>query len=385
MRSRVRELFRERFGGEPAAVVRAPGRVNLIGEHTDYNEGLVLPCAVDRETVVAVGPRDDRRFRVFSREWGEERGFDAERLERGGGWDDYVRGVVFALQERGIALPGADLAIASEVSPGSGLSSSAALTVGVVTALDRCHALRLDPVERARVAHRAESGFVGVPCGIMDPWASALGRRDAALRIDCRSGAVRFVPVPAGRAGLLVAHSGVARRLADAGYGDRRGECATALAAARRAGVAPPDARALRDLAEEDLPALSRVLDAPLLRRVRHVLSENRRVDAAVAALAGGDMAAVGALLREGQRSLRDDFEVSLPELDALCAIADRHPAVYGSRLTGAGFGGCTLHLCDPDAAEEVAEALATGFSDRFGRRPEIQRVRPAPGAGAVE
>jgi galactokinase len=385
VRSRVRKLFRERFGRAPEALVRAPGRVNLIGEHTDYNEGLVLPCAVDRDTVVASGPRSDRSFRVFSREQGAVRGFDADRLERGGGWDDYVRGVVFALEERGIALPGADLALASEVSPGSGLSSSAALTVGVVTALDRCHALGLGPLERARVAHRAETGFVGVPCGIMDPWASALGRSDTALRIDCRSEAVTHVPLPAGRASLLVAHSGVERRLAEGGYADRRGECATALAAARRAGVAPPRARALRDLDEEDLPALSRVLEPHLLRRVRHVLGENRRVDAVVSALECGNLAAVGALLSEGQRSLRDDFEVSLPELDTLCAIADRHPAVYGSRLTGAGFGGCTLHLCVPDAADDVTAALARGFAERFGRHPEIRLVHPAAGAGVVD
>jgi galactokinase len=385
VRSRVRELFHERFGRAPETLVRAPGRVNLIGEHTDYNEGLVLPCAVDRETVVAVGPRDDRSFRVFSREQGEVRGFEADRLERGGAWDDYVRGVVFALEERDVVLPGADLALASEVSPGSGLSSSAALTVGVVAALDRCHALGLGPLERARIAHRAESGFVGVPCGIMDPWASALGRRDTALRIDCRSESVTHVPLPVGRVSLLVAHSGVGRRLAEGGYADRRGECATALAAARRAGVAPPGARALRDLEEEDLPALSRVLEPHLLRRVRHVLGENRRVDAVVSALECGDLAAVGALLSEGQRSLRDDFEVSVAELDTLCAIADRHAGVYGSRLTGAGFGGCTLHLCAPGAAHDVAAALSRGFAERFGRHPAIQIVRASAGAEVVE
>ncbi len=231
-------------------------------------------------------------------------------------------------------------------------------------------------------AHRGESQFVGLGCGIMDPFASALGRRDALLRIDCRSLETRTVPLPGDRVRILIAHSGVRRALTERGYRDRVDECRCALEAARAAGVAPPGATALRDLAPERLPELERRLEPVLFRRVRHVIRENARVDAMCAALEAEDFAAAGALLREGMRSLREDFEVSTPELDALCEIADAQPGVFGSRLTGAGFGGCALHLVDADSAPAVEEALAAGFERRFGRRPPVWAVVPGDGAG---
>ena len=381
MRSALVREFRSRFGRAPEIAARAPGRVNLIGEHTDYNEGLVLPCAIDRETLVLAGRRGDSRVRVFSRERAEERHFDARAPEPGGGWLDYVQGVVFALRERDSRLQGFDLALASDVPEGSGLSSSAALELAVATALDASQGLGLDARELARLAHRAENGFAGVACGIMDQFASALGRRGHALRLDCRSQGVEMVPLPATDVALLVANSGTKRALASAGYGNRVAECQRALAAAREAGVAPPEARALRDLSPPDLPALARVLEPLLLRRARHVVTENERVDATCTALHAGDWETVGALLREGMRSLRDDYEVSTPELDALCELADALPGVYGSRLTGAGFGGCTLHLVAPGAAPELAEALAAGFERRFGRRPPAWVVTASDGA----
>jgi galactokinase len=218
----------------------------------------------------------------------------------------------------------------------------------------------------------------------MDPFASALGRRDAALRIDCRSEEVELVALPASRLRILVAHSGVRRELVAGGYARRVAECRAALEAARRAGLVPAAARALRDLAPDALPALAGALEKPLARRARHVVSENARVDAACRALRDGDLAAVGALLREGMRSLREDFEVSTPELDHLCAAADALPGVYGSRLCGAGFGGCTLHLVEPDAVAEVAAALSASFEHRFGRRPPLWAVCPADGAAPV-
>jgi galactokinase len=272
--------------------------------------------------------------------------------------------------------------VASAVPRESGLSSSAALCVAVARACERAFGLGLAAADVARVAHRAESGFVGVACGIMDPFASALGRRDHALRIDCRSEEVTPVPLGGGRLRLVIAHSGVRRALAHGGYGERVAECAAALAAARAAGVAPPGARALRDLGVKDLPALERALEPLLVRRARHVVTENARVEAFCLALARGDLASGGALLREGQRSLRDDYEVSVPELDALCEIGDALPGVFGSRLSGAGFGGCTLHLVEPERAEAVAEALAAGFERRFGRRAATLLARPADGAG---
>lgn len=377
----LRAQFESRFGRPPEVGARAPGRVNLIGEHTDYNEGLVLPCAIDRQTVALLARRQDGRARVFSRERGELRCFESAAPERSGDWLDYVQGVVFALRERGIEPHGFDLAIASDVPEGSGLSSSAALELAVATALDACEGLGLGARERARLAHRAENGFAGVPCGIMDQFASALGRGDHALRLDCRSQSVEAVPLPAAGVALLVADSGAKRALASAGYAERVAECRHALAAARQAGVAPPEARALRDLSPADLPALAGVLEPPLLRRARHVLTENERVDATCRALRAGDWETAGSLLGAGMRSLRDDYEVSTPELDALCSLADGLPGVYGSRLTGAGFGGCTLHLVAPGAAPELAEALAASFERRFGRRPPVWVVAASDGA----
>jgi galactokinase len=355
--------------------------VNLIGEHTDYNDGLVLPCAIDRDTRVLAAARDDGRVRVFSREQGEERSFALARLEKAGDWADYVRAPAFSLAARGLALPGLDLAVASDVPPGAGLSSSAALGVAVARVFVRAAGHVLSARELADAVHAGESRFLGVGCGILDPYASALGRRDVALRIDCRDRSVEEVPLGAGRVALLVAHSGVTRGLTDGRYGERVAECQAALAAARAAGVAPADACSLRALGPGDLPALARTLEARLFRRARHVIRENERVDAFATAVRAGDLAAAGALLSEGMASLRDDYEVSVPELDQLCALGDAAPGCHGSRLTGAGFGGCTLHLVEPHAVDAVARALREGFARSFGREPSLWTVRPFDGA----
>jgi len=379
--------FEAHFGRAPELGARAPGRVNLIGEHTDYNEGLVLPCAIDRDTFALGARRDDGRFRVWARDLEETVDFAAAAPERQGGWIDYVQGVVFALLEQGFEIGGLDLAIGSRVPLQAGLSSSAALTVSVITLIDRAFELELDALTRARLAHRGESHFAGVGCGIIDPFASSLGRRGRALRIDCRTQVVTEVPVPGEAVRMLFAHSGVTRELAgdQSAYKKRVGECRAALEAARAAGVAPPGATMLRDLGLSDLPALEAALDPLLLRRARHVLTENARVDACCAALESSDLQAAGQVLIEGQRSMRDDFEASVPELDALCAIADAHPGVFGSRLTGAGFGGCTLHLVEPAATDEVRASLESGFERRFGRRPPILEVVASDGASELD
>jgi galactokinase len=381
------ERFGALFGREARVVVRAPGRVNLIGEHTDYNDGLVLPCAIGRSMWAAAAPREDGRVRVHSRELSPGPGApDAVVTLRPGGprtgeWTDYVQGAMAVAGERaGEGLPGLDLVLASDLPRESGLSSSAALGVALMTVFDRAAGLGLDAEARARGAHRLETEFVGLSCGIMDPYASALGRRGHALRIDCRSLEVEAIPFP-DTLRILVAGSGVRRRLVSGGYGDRRAECEAALRATREVwGDGTPPA-SLRDVPEERVPELEAALPPIPFRRLRHVISENRRVDAFCAALRAGDPVRAGALLREGQASLRDDFEVSVPELDALCALADAEPGVLGSRLTGAGFGGCTLHLVEAGAAPAVADRLAEGFRARFGRRPPIFEVAPADGA----
>ncbi len=374
--------FETRFGRTPEFGVRAPGRVNLIGEHTDYNEGLVLPCAIDRDTIALVARRPDSRIRVYSREFDAEATFDARAPSRVGGWVDYVQAVVFAFAERGVEVRGLDLAIASRLPREAGLSSSAALGLAIAAAVDRAQALGLDARERALLAHRGESEFVGVGCGVMDQFASALGIRDHALRIDCRTLDVRPIPLPGSQLRILIADSGVRRALAERGYRERVSECRRAFEDARAAGLTPRGARSLRDLSEADLAAGERRLEPRLWRRARHVVSENRRVDAVCRALERADLPAVGALLREGMRSLREDFEVSTPELDALCELGDEQPGVFGSRLTGAGFGGCTLHLARAEAAPQAGEAIAAGFERRFGRRPAIVAVTASDGAG---
>ncbi len=396
LRERADCEFRARFGRAPTHAARAPGRVNLIGEHTDYNDGLVLPCAIDRATLVLAAPRDDGVLRVFSCEQAAEASFSLPEFLRAGaasealsspptlssppGWADYVRAPALALAEAGLHVRGADLAIASDVPLGAGLSSSAALGVAVTLALAGVSELALTPRAVADLAHRGENYFVGVGCGILDQYASALGERDHALRIDCRTRSVAALPLPA-QALWLVADSGAHRELARGGYRERVAECAAALAAAKRAGVAAPEAGALRDLAPSALPALARALPELLLRRARHVITENARVDAFAAALAAGDLAEVGALMRASHASLQRDYAVSTRELDALCALGDAADGCYGSRLTGAGFGGCTLHLVAPGAAAAVTRALEAGFAAQFGRTARVWRVRASEGA----
>ena len=350
--------FERRFGRAPEFSARAPGRVNLIGEHTDYNDGLVLPCAIDRHTLTLGVKRGDDRWQAYSREMDELREFDARAANPPGGWIDYLWAVVRAFRAAGHPVGGINVAISSAVPVGSGLSSSAALMVSVATLVDRMIGSGLAPRELALVAHRAESTFMGVGCGVMDPFACALAEPGRALRIDCRSLEVEAVSMPENLR-LLIAGSGVERGLVEAGYRERVDECKAALVEARRAGIASPEAPSLRELTVGDLPALERALSTQSFRRVRHVVRENERVDCACAALRAGDLAELGRTLKAGMRSLREDFEVSTPELDRLCEVGDATRGVYGSRLTGAGFGGCTLHLLDERHLESAIAALA--------------------------
>jgi galactokinase len=364
--------------------VQAPGRVNLIGEHTDYNGGLVLPFAIDRRTVAIAARRTDARLRVHSTSLDATGEIDPVAPVKHRDWTDYVAGVAAIFAREGIAVPGLDVAIASDLPREAGLSSSASLEVAIATLLGIASGRALDAATRARIAHRAENEFVGVPCGRMDQLASAFGRRDHALRIDCRDFSVRPVPLPADRVRVLLVDSGVRRRLTGGDYGRRRAECEEGLARARETGLAPRDAATWRDVDPARLGDLAHTL-APLhFRRARHVLTENARVDATCAALERGDVAGAGALLRAGMASLRDDFEVSCAELDALCAIADATPGCFGSRLTGAGFGGCTIHLVDPARADAVADAVRRGYAERVGRTPAIWTVTAADGAGPL-
>lgn len=376
------EALSSRLGRGPDVVARAPGRVNLIGEHTDYEGGLALPFAIDREVAAALARRDDGRARVVSCQEAEAVAFDPAAPRRRGDWSDYVQGVVAALSETGVRVGGFDLALGSSVPVGAGLSSSAALQLAVATALDAAFGGGLDAEARARAAHASEHRFVGVACGILDSFASALSRPGHALRLDCARETVRHVPLPGERVRVLVADSGVPRTVAGSAYAQRVAECRAARTTA--ADVLGRPVASLGELASEDLPRLEAGLSSDAVRRVRHVVTENARVDAMCAALAAGDFAAAGALLQAGQSSLRDDYEVSTPELDALCEIGDATGGVWGSRLTGAGFGGCTLHLVDTERAAAAAESLADAFAGRFGRRPPVWTVAAVGGASVL-
>ncbi len=380
----VRSVFEGRFGRAPEWGARAPGRVNLIGEHTDYGGGLVMPCAIDRDTVCFGAPRGDRRLRVFARDLDETAEFDLDAPTRQDGFVDYVQAVVWSLAESGHDVPGLDLVVSSRVPPESGLSSSAALGLAVIGVLQQAAGLGLDLETQARIVHRGECDFVGVGCGLLDQFASALGRRDHALRIDCQTGAWRAVPMPPGELAILLVHSEVERALAGGAYRQRVDECAAAVAGARAAGIGGAGLEALSDLSVEHLPALERVLDPVPFRRARHVLTENARVDAFVAALEAGDLGALGPILHAGQASLRDDYEVSVPQLDALCTWGEATEGVIGARLTGAGFGGCALLLVRPAATQSVAAAMQARFAERFGRTPRVFAVHVGDGAAPI-
>ncbi|MBW2229551.1 MAG: galactokinase [Deltaproteobacteria bacterium] len=373
--------FRGRYGRPPRVLGCAPGRVNLIGEHTDYTEGLVLPCAIDRHTLVLAAPAAGDRIRVFAEDLEAGVEIEAGAPRRSGDWSDYVKAVVDSLAALGHRVPALDMTIASRLPMRSGLSSSAALGLAVARAFDRAAGLGLDSRTLAELVHRGECEFVGIGCGILDQFASALGRRGHALRIDCRTRAVLERPFAGEGLALLILHSGVERRLADGLYGQRVAECQAAIAAARQHGIAKPGDRTLRDLTPQLLPALERDLEPVLFRRARHVVTENARVDDFCAAMERGDSDALGQILAAGQRSLRDDYAVSTPELDAQCEMAEDVPAILGSRLTGAGFGGCTLHLVRAGREAEADELMSAACVRRFGSRPRRWIVTPCDGA----
>ena len=378
----VAAAFQEIHGSLPR-LFRAPGRVNLIGEHTDYNDGFVLPVAIDRDTVVGAAPRQDRRLRVRSLNRGEVAEFDldAPPERQRGIWLDYVEGVARVLEARGHRLGGAELVLRSDVPPGAGLSSSASLEVSVGLALLSIAGHRLPPIELAQAGQAAEHEYVGAQCGIMDQLVAVMGRPAQAVLIDCRSLEARPVPLALGRARLLVVDSGVKHELASSAYNERRVECGEAVARLR---AGRPDLRSLRDLETDELGALSSLLPPALLRRARHVVSENRRTLDAAAALTGGDLVTVGKLMAESHRSLRDDYEVSCAELDLLVETAASQPNVAAARMTGGGFGGCTVNLVDEAAVGVVVGAVSEAFDRRFGRWPRTFVAQAAGGAGEI-
>ena len=354
----ARRAFVETYGGEPR-LFRAPGRVNLIGEHTDFNEGFVLPLAIEHSTVVAAAEGAGRRVRVRSLNLDESAEFDLDRPgePRRGLWLDYVEGVARALEETDVRLRGADLVVHSDVPAGAGLSSSAALEVSVGLALASVSGERVGPVALALAGQRAEHTYVGTMCGIMDQFVAALGREGHALLIDCRTLEATPIPVDTTDALVVICDSRVKHELASSEYNQRRAECerGAELFAAELPGV-----RALRDVGVEDFIRHEHSLPEPLRRRCRHVVTENARTLAAAEALRRGDGAEVGRLMYESHRSLRDDFEVSCRELDVLVGAASQVEGVLGSRMTGGGFGGSTVSLVRRASLESFQKKVAS-------------------------
>lgn len=377
LKDKTARLFEQKFGMEASHHFRAPGRVNLIGEHTDYNDGFVLPCAIDYDTVVAAGPRSDNQIVVIAADYGGQVSSFKLRpdipLDNVAPWSNYVRGVAWGLIQRGYQLQGANLVIAGNVPQGAGLSSSASLEVVVGTALAYLSELGLDGKTIALNGQQAENDFVGMKCGIMDQFISALGQKEQALLIDCRSLAYQAVPIPAGTA-IVIANSNVKRGLVDSEYNTRRRECELAAA---HFGVP-----ALRDVPPDLFAQHKAELDKTVAKRARHVITENARTEAAAAALNQGHLNQMGRLMSESHRSMRDDFEITVPPIDALVEIIGAVVGRSGGvRMTGGGFGGCVVALAPQTLVPEIKAAVARHYPAASGLEATVYVCRASAGA----
>jgi len=376
-RERVQTRFRAEFGDEPACIVRAPGRVNLIGEHTDYNDGFVFPMAIDRATFIALRPREDREVYAISLDMDDRREFalDALPSPTETEWIDYLVGVAWSLQERGYDLRGWEGVVGGDVPIGSGLSSSAALELATARAFYEVSAFEWDARSMALACQAAENEWLGVQCGIMDQMISAAGLRDRALLIDCRSLETASAPLPPDTV-VVILDTNTRRGLVDSAYNERRAQCE---AAARHCGL-----KALRDV-DSDLFARREGELRPVMRaRARHVITENERTLRARAAMLAGDAATLGQLMIASHISLRDDFEVSSPALDAIVACANADAACYGARMTGAGFRGCALALAGADGVESFLARVGACYRDATGNEPILTVTGASRGAETV-
>ena len=378
----VRSEFVRLFGEEPR-LYRAPARINIIGEHLDYNGGCVLPSAVDLFTWAAVSPRSDRLLEIHLCHDGSRRRIALTDLHRDGSGSvtEYLKGVAWAMRSAGIEPQGCNLVIGGNIPLGGGLSSSASLELVVAAVLADRAGVKADREQLALLCHRAEAEFVGVQCGIMDQYAIALGESGHAMMLDCRSQRFELLPLPA-RAKFLVVHSGVSRRLPAGGYNSRRDECAVAL---ELLGQAIPGLRFLAELEPDQVSDNRTRLGDRLFRRCRHVVSESRRVREATRAMHADDLDRLGSLINESHDSLRDDYEVSCRELDALVNIARTCDGVLGSRMMGGGFGGCTISLVRPDELAETSRRIGLEYSKVLGSEPWMHVVGPAGPVVALE
>ncbi|MHA0984865.1 galactokinase [Kosakonia cowanii] len=371
-------LFAETFGYPATHTIQAPGRVNLIGEHTDYNDGFVLPCAIDYQTVISCKARDDRTVRVIAADYDNQRdefSLDAPIVAHDSQqWSNYVRGVVKHLQQRDASFGGADLVISGNVPQGAGLSSSASLEVAVGTVFQQLYHLPLDGAQIALNGQEAENQFVGCNCGIMDQLISALGKKGSALLIDCRSLGTKAVSMPEGVA-IVIINSNFKRTLVGSEYNTRRQQCET--------GARFFQQKALRDVSLDQFNAVANELDPLVAKRVRHVLTENARTVEAAAALEKGDLQRMGELMAESHASMRDDFEITVPQIDTLVEIVKATIGDKGGvRMTGGGFGGCVVALVPEALVTEVKQAVESQYEAKTGIKETFYVCKPSQGAG---
>jgi len=361
----ITQRFRERFDAKPQVIASAPGRVNLIGEHTDYNDGFVLPMAIDRRLDVAIARRRDHRVTVWSEEFAEGAELDEDQSDRGNPWSAYVAGVFYGARTLLGLLPGMNVLIGRGIPVGAGLASSASLEMAVARAIWAVAGAAWDPVAAARLGQRVESNHLGVRSGIMDQIAVTFGKAGHSLLIDCRSLAVAPAPMPRDVA-IVVMDTGMRRALTSSAYNERRTACETVVAVMQRD---DPAIRALRDVTEEMLLEREGRLGATEFRRALHVVRENRRPAAMTAAFAARDYATAGQLINDSHASLRDLYEVSSQHLDIICDAARAHPACFGARMTGAGFGGCAVALVRADAAADFIRTTQPQYEARTYQR----------------
>jgi galactokinase len=380
-RAEVYAQFCRHYSG-PARIFRGPGRINLIGEHTDYNSGFVMPVAINFHVWAAITPRNDSIVRVYSANFSEEIEFDLADSSAScrHHWSDFIQGVARMAANAGYRMQGADLLICGDIPMGAGLSSSAAIEVAAGLAMLTNSSLSMDRMELARLCQRAENEFVGARVGIMDQFISCCGRAGHALELDCRSLEYRLLPLPAG-VSLVICNTMIKHAHAGGEYNQRRAECEEGV---RLLASQLPGVRSLRDVELSDLERYGRELPEKIYRRCRHVVSENARVLNASAALQNGDVTALGKLMEESHRSLRDDYEVSCAELDLMVELAGKQVGVCGSRMTGGGFGGSTINLVANDAVEQFQSTMAKEYEHRTGLVPQILVVSASDGATEV-
>jgi galactokinase len=376
------DQFRLRYGQHPR-LFYAPGRINLIGDHTDYNEGFVLPFAIDLGVSVAAAARTDRRLLLYSVQLDEDADIDLDLPEqrRQGTWTDYVEGVARCLESRGARLGGANLLVSGNVPLGAGLSSSAALEIALALALCRLSNIQLDPLTIVLAAQEAEHEYVGTHSGIMDQYVATFGKSHSCLLLDCRSLQSTMVPLRVADTALIVCDTGVKHQLASSEYNLRRAQCAEGVREIRQH---LPLIHSLRDVSVSDFQRIEEYLSEPIRQRCRHVVTENARTVEAASALAACDLQQLGRLMFDSHRSLQIDYEVSCPELDILVETSAKTNGVWGSRMTGGGFGGCTINLVRTNAVAEFVEAVTRSYNDTIGSPVRVFETHSADGAHEI-